>query len=352
MATRDYTLGKGKVLFKKSGTSGYMDLGNAPAFTVNVTIDKLEHFGSRSGISKKDLEVITKLGMGGAFTLDEPKPENLAMFVMSDAGATADGQASGSTVAAPITSPTVGNWYPLVLPTAGTVSFPAAATPDTANGATSALALSDDTVTGTVGHTYKVVVITAGASGTIKIAVDDGDFGAARSLGTSFYTMITANEGADANGIRLTFSNHATGDIYTFTTTSAGVGTRITNLSTFAASGKVENTDYVLDYAAGLIMPLTSGTITPTTTTYAANTGRTKTLGGTLTSLKGDLYFVGDPPQGRIVDIMGFCSLTPNGDLATIGEDWMQVQFNVEFLEVAGIPELIQVIDRGKAGTL
>ena len=351
MATRDYTLGKGKVLFRRSGTSGYLDLGNAPAFTTTVTIDKIEHFGSRGGLSKKDLEVITKLGMGGSFTLDEPNGANLGMFIMSDAGATADGQASGNTVAAAITSPVVHMWYPLVLPTASVVSFPAAATPDTGNGATSALALAG-TATGVVGHNYKVVVLTPGATGTIKIAVDTGDFGAARTLTASVWAMTTANEGADADGITLTFANHVAGDIFTFTTTSAGTGVRLSNILTFTASGKVEGTDYVLDKAAGLIMALTAGTITPTVTTYAANTGRTKTLGGTLTSLKGDVYFVGDPPQGRIVDIMGFCSLTPNGDLSVIGEDWMQVQFNIEFLEVAGIPELIQVIDRGKAGTV
>ena len=44
MATRDYTLGKGKVLFRPEGQDGYIDLGNAPAFAINVSIEKLEHF--------------------------------------------------------------------------------------------------------------------------------------------------------------------------------------------------------------------------------------------------------------------------------------------------------------------
>jgi len=253
MATRDYTLGKGKVLFKKSGAAGYTDLGNAPAFTVSVTVDKLEHLSSRSGLSTKDLEVITKLGMAGSFTLDEPNSENLAMFVMSDAGAVAADQ---SIVAAgafdTITDIVAGQWYPVT-----------------------------------------------------KSAV------------------------------------------------------RIFNLDIVAVTGSVEGTDFLVDKVVGLFYAIPGGNLdAPATdavfgaTCTALALTKTATDGGTLTTLAGDLYFVGDPPQGRIIDVMGYCNLTPNGDWALIGTDWMQIQFNVEFLKVEGVDGLIHLTDRGKAGQL
>lgn len=360
MATRDYTLGKGKVLFKKSGDAAYLDLGNAPAFTVNTTIEKIEHFSSRSGLSKKDLEVITKLTMAGSFTLDEPNGENLGMFFMSDAGAEAAAQAGGSTAAASIANIVLDRWYPMTLSGTGADTYDAVPLITSESTGTATAAATGTLSAQTIAHQVKILIVSGGTTGDSKISLDGADWGspiARTTTGTNSVLTVAAGE---LTGLVVTFdvaANLVVGDIYTMTTYVNGA-TTISDLTSATVTGKVEGTDFVLDKPAGLFMALSSGTIAANstvafaTTVYGANSAKTSIKGGTLTSLKGDLYFVGDPPQGRIIDIMGYCSLTPNGDFALIGEDWMQVQFNVEFLQVGDNPEMVKVIDRGKAGSL
>lgn len=353
MATRDYTLGKGKVLFKPEGQEGYIDLGNAPAFAVNLAIDKLEHFSSREGLSQKDLEVITKLGVAGSFTLDEPNAENLRMFVMSTA-ATVSAQGSGSTPADPITNLVLDRWYPMTLTGSGTASVSAAGIAENANTGTATLAATGTPVA-TAAHTVRVLVKDPTATGTIAVSVDNGDWVDA-TLVASAVTL--DNTYGAMEGVTLTFTNITSadiGDVFGLAISYSAVSSRLTNITAATISGKTLNTDFVLDTAAGLFMALSTGsfvagqTATFATTTYAANSDRRVTDGGTLTSLKGDLYFVGNPPVGRKLDIQGFCALTPNGDFSLIGEDWMQMQFNVEFLAVTGVDGLIHLTDRGKA---
>lgn len=354
MATRDYTLGKGKVLFKPEGEDAYIDLGNAPAFAINLSIDKLEHFSSREGLSKKDLEVITRLGVGGSFTLDEPNSENLRMFVMSTAS-TLDAQASGSTAAASIANVVLDRWYPMTLAGTGTASLPTVnATAATENTGTAALVIGGSLAAVTRAHTIKVLVESTGDTGNIRLSIDGGDWGTARALVASAYTG-AAGDG-ELNGVTFTFDDgdlNDVGDVFSFAIAYSGA-TRVTNLTSATIAGSVEGTDFQLDKAAGLFMALGTGnivagaTVTFATTVYGANSTRTATDGGTLTSLKGEIYFVGNPPVGRVLDVMGYCALTPNGDFGLIGEDWMQMQFNVEFLEVTGVSGLIHLTDRGK----
>jgi len=267
--TRDYTLGKGKMLFKKDGEDFYRDLGNAPAFTLNVTIDKLEHFSSRSGISVKDLEVITQMTVGGSFTLDEANGENLSMFVMST-GAVQNDQ---SVLAAEV-----------LQDVDGTVQIPVAA----------------------LGSW--IPLYTSGGERAINMS----------GVVVENETPVTLEEGIE------------------------GVG------------------NYQLDLTAGLIwinadqtgasVAIVANTTTLDIAADLAAQERSDTAGGTLTTLKGNVLFVGAPPQGRILDVTGYCSLTPNGDWSLIGEDWMQYTYDIEFLEVAGVSGVVQVVDRGKVG--
>lgn len=359
MATRDYTLGKGKVLFKPSGEDGYIDLGNAPAFAVNLSIDKLEHFSSREGLSKKDLEVITKLGLGGTFTLDEPNSENLRMFVMSS-GVAADAQAGGSTAASDITNIVLDRWYPMTLAGTGTASLPGggATVADSENVGTATVTITGTPASVTVDHSVKVMVQTTGTTGNILLSLDGGDWGTARALTfndpDSSYTCVAGD--GELEGYVINFDDatlNAVGDTFSFDIDYSDA-TRLTNITSATVSGSVEDTDFVLDKDAGLFMALSTGniaadsTVSFATTVYAANATRVLTDGGTLTTLTGDLYFVGNPPVGRILDVQGYCSLTPNGDFSLIGEDWMQAGFNVEFLEVTGVDGLIHITDRGK----
>ena len=85
--TDNYTLGKGVVYFDKLEGATYMgerDLGNAPEFSFNIALEKLEHFSSRGGLKSKDKEIISQITPGITFTLDELSKENLAMLTLAD----------------------------------------------------------------------------------------------------------------------------------------------------------------------------------------------------------------------------------------------------------------------------
>lgn len=79
---------KGVVYFDKydftsSEYTGERDLGNAPAFSFNLALEKLEHFSSRGGLKSKDKEIISQITPGLTFTLDEVNKENLALLTMA-----------------------------------------------------------------------------------------------------------------------------------------------------------------------------------------------------------------------------------------------------------------------------
>ena len=75
--TRNYLYGKGELFFRAEGSEGYDHLGNAPAFNISLTEEKLEHFSSMSGTKTKDLQLVTQKGATVAFTLEEFTPGNL-----------------------------------------------------------------------------------------------------------------------------------------------------------------------------------------------------------------------------------------------------------------------------------
>jgi len=85
----DYTLGSGRVLFKKTALIDYLDLGNAPNFSLTMTVEDLDHFNSQSGVRTKDAKVVLQQEINAAFTLDEPNISNLELFFMTGANSSA-----------------------------------------------------------------------------------------------------------------------------------------------------------------------------------------------------------------------------------------------------------------------
>ena len=83
--TRNYLYGKGELFFRAVGSEGYDHLGNAPAFTISLTEEKLEHFSSMSGTKTKDLQLVTQKGATVAFT-------GAAVAKQMQAAATVSGQ--------------------------------------------------------------------------------------------------------------------------------------------------------------------------------------------------------------------------------------------------------------------
>ena len=87
----NYHIGKGIVSFKETGTSTFVDLGNAPKFIYTPTVDKLEHFSSREGVKTKDFTAVTQVGATIKVTLDEITGNNLAFFALAEQGTDTDG---------------------------------------------------------------------------------------------------------------------------------------------------------------------------------------------------------------------------------------------------------------------
>jgi len=116
----DYNLGRGAVYFASiDATTGlplaYRHLGNAPAFTVTVEPELLEHQSSRSGLKITDLEIVVSQKTSVSVTLDEATNfENLAFFF---SGSALNDQTNPSTTtvtnAEIVTNPTLGRWYDL-----------------------------------------------------------------------------------------------------------------------------------------------------------------------------------------------------------------------------------------------
>lgn len=81
---RNYTVGKGIVSFKKTGAADFRDLGNCPGFEFTPTVEKLDHFSSRTGVRKKDRSVTVSTEGELKITMDEWSPENMALALMGE----------------------------------------------------------------------------------------------------------------------------------------------------------------------------------------------------------------------------------------------------------------------------
>ena len=86
-STELYTLGKGVLWIAEwsGGSPGeYRDVGNSPRFEVEILIEKLPHFSSRSGAKTKDKVVTLERGYNVNFDLDEKSAKNIALFLMGN----------------------------------------------------------------------------------------------------------------------------------------------------------------------------------------------------------------------------------------------------------------------------
>ncbi len=81
------TLGRGKVYFSTFNTgthtpSGWRFIGNVPAFNLNVSQSKLDHYSSTGGVKIKDQSVVLQTDITGSMTLDDINNENLSLFFL------------------------------------------------------------------------------------------------------------------------------------------------------------------------------------------------------------------------------------------------------------------------------
>jgi hypothetical protein len=62
-STDNYYVGKGKISFKAVGDPDFRDIGNVSSLETAPNLTTLEHFSSREGVKKKDMEVVTEKKM-------------------------------------------------------------------------------------------------------------------------------------------------------------------------------------------------------------------------------------------------------------------------------------------------
>jgi len=118
------------------------------------------------------------------------------------------------------------------------------------------------------------------------------------------------------------------------------------------ATTYVLGTDYEVDLSAGLLRVLEGSVIVEDAVlhlTYAVPALNHYSIDGLgASSVKGHIFFVGNPPTGRKQDLKGYVSMKPTGNYALVGEDWQTMQFELEFIEHAQYSGIVDVIDRGQ----
>lgn len=116
----------------------------------------------------------------------------------------------------------------------------------------------------------------------------------------------------------------------------------------------VEDTDYEIDLKAGLVRILSSGDITVGTSAtvkilYTRSALDHYKIDGLQSTTKyAHIYFVSQAANGRFLDVKGYCSFKPTGDLQMIGEEFQKMDFELEFIENAAYTGIVEFVDRGK----
>lgn len=105
----------------------------------------------------------------------------------------------------------------------------------------------------------------------------------------------------------------------------------------------VENTDYKVDYELGMLMALSSGSISEDDilhiTSYDIKDATFIDLyAGTDILIEILILFKGNPAKGRKKTLMTYASVTPNGDMQMISEDYANFGFNFKMLEKNKLP--------------
>lgn len=305
----NYTLGRGRLYFNRRLSSGAYDgerdLGNAPNFSLNVKVNWLEHFSSRSGLKSKDKRIASDITPELMFTLDEVVAENLSMTFLSDITATAQAALN------------------VVMMDAIAQKDRFVSLPYRKLAAPTLKVLETGAVTGgpfVVGET-----VTGGtSSATGKVVYFD-------AVGTSL-TLNTVT-GTFASGETITGgTSGATATSSATLATTVGTITVKKDSTTYTAG-----TDYVLDLTAGRIYFPSGTTIveddTVVVTASVQAYDETVLNGFKSYSVEGILRFVSDNPTGPNMEFVAWSvSLSPDGDLELIGDKWTETKFKGEIL--------------------
>ncbi len=323
--TDNYTLGKGVVYFDRINSSGiYLgerDLGNAPNFTFNVSLEKLEHFSSRGGVNSKDKEIISQLTPGISFTLDELSKENVNMLVLGSLTEVCQ-------IAGTVTTPEIVKAYKGMRSVLSKRSIGAIWNLPYKTG-TSDFVLGE-TVTGAGGGTGVVVAITG-------------------STATGVLSLIKTNATAFVNAEALTGDNagaSGTGGEAVVDSTAGGSASTVPNVlvqnstqtTTYEKGVDYDIVTSLKDDKIGRILILENSTITDGSdikVQYAYSAATYQKINAYADSqMEGRVRFVSDNPAGNNLELeIWRVSLAPEGDTGLISNEWGTISFTGEVLK-------------------
>lgn len=305
----NYTLGKGVVYFDKLINGVYFgerDMGNTPAFTLSVSMDKLEHFNARSGLKAKDKTVITELTPTVAFQLDEVNVENIALMFMADTTKVVQAADDDKTFNIPSTLAnrryysgfrSIGIW---VIPITNLQSGPFEV---------------GETITG-YSSTATAVITRVDADQLCIKTIAGGPFEDGEEI-----TGGNSNATADVAS--------TDGEVFDTTDVVVRDGT-----DTYYTKG----VDYSVDSVTGMVFLINATTIADISDIDidfgVAAVTYTRITGFAQTSIEGMLHFVPDNPVGNNMELKIWrVDLAPDGDVGMIGDDWQLLNFTGEVLK-------------------
>lgn len=302
----NYALGKGMLYFdrKVSGVStGERALGNAPSFTLAVTIDKLDHYSSMARIKAKDRQVVQQVNPSIKFTLDELDPENLALLSLGAATTVTQTEENGTNHTLTVTDLIPGRYYSFAERKVGSVVLPHGTV-------TGGPFVKGETITQATSLATAVVVKVNAGSLVIKTVTGTFDGTHGITGGTSSATATPSAVPAFSTDVVVVKADdtvtYVAGTDYTLDATRSRIK--------FMGPTLVEDFDVKVYYALG-------------TDSY------TKITGLTDLTLEGTLRFVGDNPVGPSPELVIWrVALAPDGDTAFIGDDWSVLSFTGEIL--------------------
>ena len=300
-SSENYTLGKGRVLFNS------IDLGNVPAFKLNIALEKLQHYSSRSGLRSLDKTVFTSVTPMATFSIDEMSADNVAMSMLGTA--TKVVQATGNVVGQ-IASAALNTNYLCTNIADATRKFRVGVWKISHGTVTNGPFVVGDTVTGgTSLATGKVIKQTANYVYINTIAVS------------------TFQSGETITGTTTEVA----------TTTTAQTWTEDLAVDV-AGVYKTLATDYTIDAKSGRIKVVSGGGIAALAVVDWEGTCQAYTYstvaGLSENSLTGTLVFIPDVPEGNDIELsFHSVGLTPTGDLALIGEEFMTLEFECEIFK-------------------
>jgi hypothetical protein len=304
---QNLNFGKAVILFKKTGETGFFDLGNAPNCELLVEIEKYEHYSSRFGVKYKDVEKDILKKLMGTIELEEHSNENIAMAFSSTAPTTATQSAttlSGTSVTTVsdrfVDIGYIGATYTKI--SIGTVSDG----PFTAG----------ETITGTSTKTATVIDVQAG----YLLVVGD----------TGIELTETITGGTSTASAAVTGKRVISGILLADNTAAASITTVYT-----------KGTDYSYQAEGGMIRELSDGSIAAHTAyIYADIPAKTKSQFAVLagSSITGQLMIIGTTEAGY-GPRMKFIShdndkvkLTCTGGVKFITDEPQAITFDVEIL--------------------